>query len=156
MRWNKPENMFPSLLSQVLFLPLLQALATANPISGFSWDSATALLAFGDSYTYVEGTYGRVNGSFIGSELDYAFTPEKLNDNKILVNHTSAEGANWVEYLTGCFEGSPAECTGQGQIPLWDFAFGGADVSAKQSVSCSNWTSGGASPSISDSIRPRM
>lgn len=127
--------MFSSRPAQILFFPLLQALAIAKLASGFSWDSTAALLTFGDSYTYVEGTYGRVNGSFIGSELDFAFTPEMLEDNKILVNHTSAEGANWVEYLTGCFEGYPAECTGEGQTPLWDFAFGGADVSAKQSVS---------------------
>ncbi|KAK2754857.1 hypothetical protein FQN54_006750 [Arachnomyces sp. PD_36] len=123
--------MFPSLSAQFLVFPLLQAFAAAKPTSGFSWNSTTALLAFGDSYTYVEGTHGRVNGSFIGSEIDFAYTPEELEGNKILVNHTSAEGANWVEFLTGCYEGSPADCTGGGQRPLWDFAFGGADVSAE-------------------------
>lgn len=127
--------MFSLLSTHVLLLPLLQALASAKSSSGFSWDDTTTLLAFGDSYTYVEGAYGWVNSSFIGSEIDFAFTPEELEDNKILVNHTSAENANWVEFLTGCFEGYPAECTGEDRMPLWDFAFGGADISAKQFVS---------------------
>jgi hypothetical protein len=38
---------------------------------------------------------------------------------------TSSDGANWIEYLTGCFGGSPFSCPRQ----LWNFAFAGADIS---------------------------
>jgi len=33
-------------------------------------------------------------------------------------------GQNQLEFLTGCFQGSPFECSKQ----LWDFAFAGADI----------------------------
>ena len=44
---------------------------------------------------------------------------------------TSAGGPNWVEYLTGCYEGLPSQCNDfvGGQKELWDFAFAGADIS---------------------------
>ncbi|TVY49435.1 Acetylesterase [Lachnellula cervina] len=86
-------------------------------------------LAFGDSYTYVQGTYGRQNYSFIGDLQNYSFTPEKLLSDEIVQNQTgtSAGGPNWVEYLTGCFSGLPSRCTKQ----LWNFAFAGSDVSTE-------------------------
>ena len=127
--------MFSSLSTSIALLPLLQALATAKPVTGFSWNSTTSLLAFGDSYTYIQGTpHGRINGSFIRDEINFGFTPEELLENQIILNASSTENSNWVEFLSGCYEGPPAECTGDGQIPLWDFAFGGADVSAEQFV----------------------
>ncbi|KAI0148823.1 carbohydrate esterase family 16 protein [Xylariaceae sp. FL1272] len=99
----------------------------------FNWDNTKYLLAFGDSYTYVQGTAGTTNFSFIGNYLpdEFSFTPETLLHDKIVQNFTgTAEGGpNWVEFLTGCGlepgETSPRDC----DIQLWDFAFGGADVS---------------------------
>lgn len=93
----------------------------------------THRLAFGDSYTFVQGTLGYPNYSFVGSYLpdDFAYTPDELLTDQIVQNFTgTAEGGpNWVEFLTGCGleEGltSPASC----DIQLWDFAFAGADVS---------------------------
>lgn len=37
---------------------------------------------------------------------------------------TSAGGPNWVEYLTGCFEGLPQTC----HPHLYDIAFAGSDI----------------------------
>ncbi|RDW90763.1 SGNH/GDSL hydrolase family protein [Aspergillus mulundensis] len=90
-------------------------------------------IAFGDSYTYVQGTHGYPNYSFIGDQLNYAYDAHTLLTDKIVQNQTgtSAGGPNWVEFLTGCGlkEGltSPISCTKQ----LWDFAFAGAGVSAE-------------------------
>ncbi|KAH9218365.1 hypothetical protein DL95DRAFT_489408 [Leptodontidium sp. 2 PMI_412] len=97
------------------------------PPPAFKWNEVNFLLAFGDSYTYVQGTAGRQNYSFIGDAQNYAFTPETLLTGMIVQNQigTSAGGPNWVEYLTGCFSGLPAKCKTQ----LWDFAFAGSDVS---------------------------
>lgn len=49
-----------------------------------------------------------------------------------LIQTSTAEGGpNWVEYLTGCGLKpgltSPRTCKTQ----LWDFAFGGADISTQ-------------------------
>lgn len=89
-------------------------------------------IAFGDSYTYVQGTAGYPNYTFVGSYLpgQFAFTPQTLLTNKIVQNFTAtAEGGpNWVEYLTGCGLKNntlPSKC----KIQLWDFAFAGADAS---------------------------
>jgi len=93
----------------------------------FRWDQTNFFLAFGDSYTYVQGTAGLQNFSFIGDLQNFTFTPQQLLTNKIVQNQigTSAGGPNWVEYLTGCFSGLPSRCKTQ----LWDFAFAGSDVS---------------------------
>ncbi|KAH8687445.1 hypothetical protein BGZ60DRAFT_393605 [Tricladium varicosporioides] len=93
----------------------------------FNWPETNFLLAFGDSYTFVHGTAGRENYSFIGDEFNFGFTPAQLLTNEIVQNQTgtSAGGPNWVEYLTGCLSGLPSKCKKQ----LWDFAFAGADVS---------------------------
>ncbi|KAH8886442.1 lysophospholipase A [Thozetella sp. PMI_491] len=99
----------------------------------FDWDSTKYLIAFGDSYTYVQGTAGHANYSFIRDYLDTSFSPETLLTDQIVQNFTgTAEGGpNWVEYLTNCGveEGLhlPAEC----RLQLWDFAFAGADISEK-------------------------
>lgn len=96
----------------------------------------------------MQGTYGYPNSSFIGDLLNLNYTPSQLLSDVIVQNQvthpeisllslehvadfvqtsTSAGGPNWVEYLTGCFSGLPSHCKKQ----LWDFAFGGADVSTE-------------------------
>ena len=101
----------------------------------FDWASTTSILAFGDSYTFVQGTLGRDNFSFIGDAFNYSYTPTQLFLDEIVQNQTgtSAGGPNWVEHLTGCFSGRPANCArySSGQKQLWDFAFASADISAK-------------------------
>lgn len=90
-------------------------------------------IAFGDSYTFVQGTNGYPTFSFIGDYLpgQFAVTPSELWSDRIVQNFTgTAEGGpNWVEYLTGCGLKpgltDPRSCKTQ----LWDFAFAGADVS---------------------------
>lgn len=88
------------------------------------------MIAFGDSYTYVQGTLGHQNYSFIGDELNLAFTPDQLFSNHIVQNLTgTAEGGpNWVEFLTDCGveDGlhSPQDC----DIQLWGFAYAGANT----------------------------
>ncbi|KAF9013238.1 hypothetical protein BDQ17DRAFT_1386831 [Cyathus striatus] len=93
----------------------------------FDWNLIKHVYAFGDSYTFVQGTAGHANFSFIGDALDLSFTPHQLLANKIIPRNTSSEGSNWIEYLTGCFEGSPSICKRQ----LWNFAFAGADIDGK-------------------------
>lgn len=90
----------------------------------FSWDNINYVYAFGDSYSFVQGTKGHANFSFIGDKTNFAFTPQDLLQNEIIPRNTSSEGSNWLEFLTGCFQGSPLNCTKQ----LWDFAFAGADI----------------------------
>ncbi|KAI5776943.1 lysophospholipase A [Geopyxis carbonaria] len=99
------------------------------------WSKTKNLLVFGDSYTFIQGTSGRTNFSFIGDGLTPSYSPSTLLQNKIVPNATSAGGPNWVQYLTGCFSGRPNDCgkgkAGKGVKRLWDFAFAGADVSTK-------------------------
>ncbi|KAL3466393.1 hypothetical protein BJX64DRAFT_13840 [Aspergillus heterothallicus] len=117
-----------------LLVPLARALPSNAPGKfGLNWDSTRHVLAFGDSYTYVQGTHGHTNYSFISDQLDLEFTEQELLTNKIVQNQTgtSAGGPNWIEYLTGCGLDagltSPLSCKKQ----LWDFAFAGADISAE-------------------------
>ncbi|KAI1419296.1 hypothetical protein F5Y12DRAFT_789202 [Xylaria sp. FL1777] len=107
--------------------------AAYTPRPHFDWDDTENLIAFGDSYTFVQGTAGYPAFSFIGSYLpgQFGFSSGTLLSNKIVQNFTgTAEGGpNWVEYLTGCGlepgETLPRDCT----VALWNFAFAGADVS---------------------------
>jgi hypothetical protein len=46
----------------------------------------TARLAFGDSYTYVQGTAGRQNYSFIGDAQNYSYSPQTLLSDEIVQN----------------------------------------------------------------------
>ncbi|KAK4241859.1 hypothetical protein C8A03DRAFT_40822 [Achaetomium macrosporum] len=125
----------------------LGSAATASiqsPKSNFNWEETKYLIAFGDSYTYVQGSAGLANFSFIGDYLPnhFGFKPEGLLTNKIVQNFTGTAngGPNWAEYLTGCGlkEGltSPLEC----KIQLWDFAFAGADVAEEFTPLHHNWT----------------
>lgn len=46
-------------------------------------------LAFGDSYTYVQGTHGHQNYSFIGDLFNYSYDEETLLSNEIVQNQVS-------------------------------------------------------------------
>ncbi|KAF9476538.1 hypothetical protein BDN70DRAFT_914472 [Pholiota conissans] len=92
----------------------------------FNWEEIEFVHAFGDSYSFVQGTRGEANFSFIGDALHFAFTPEQLLSNEIVARNTSSDGSNWLEFLTGCFSGLPSKCKKQ----LWDFSFAGADIDA--------------------------
>ncbi|RPD53876.1 hypothetical protein L226DRAFT_548395 [Lentinus tigrinus ALCF2SS1-7] len=91
----------------------------------FNWNKIKYVYAFGDSYTFVGGTQGYPKFSFIGSAFNFSYTPQQLLEDEIQLNVTGSDGASWLEYLTGCFQGRPAECAPR---QLWDFAFSGADV----------------------------
>ncbi|KAL0573782.1 hypothetical protein V5O48_008169 [Marasmius crinis-equi] len=96
----------------------------AKPTNAFDFDSIKYVYAFGDSYSFVQGTAGYPGFNFIGDALDPSFTPQELLSSEIVGRNTSSEGSNWLEFLTGCFEGPPSQC----QKQLWDFAFAGADI----------------------------
>ncbi|KAJ5408097.1 hypothetical protein N7509_001980 [Penicillium cosmopolitanum] len=124
----------PFVLSSLLLLTSVRAVdasPTTKSTDKFQWSSKKGLIAFGDSYTYVQGTHGHQNYSFIGDAFDFAFDEQTLLSNKIVQNQTAtAEGGpNWVEYLTDCGVKpgltSPRTCKKQ----LWDFAFAGSDIS---------------------------
>lgn len=98
---------------------------------GFSWKRTKHFLAFGDSYTEIQGTAGRQNYTFIGDYLNFSYNRSELLNNYIVQNQisTAQGGPNWVEFLTGCGLkpglNAPKTC----DIQLWDFAYGGADIS---------------------------
>ncbi|THW28297.1 lysophospholipase A [Aureobasidium pullulans] len=124
------------------FVTLSVGVSAAPKKTKFNWHDTKHVIAFGDSYTYVQGTAGRQNSTFIGDYFNFSFTEEELLHNKIVQNQTAtAEGGpNWVEYLTGCGLKpgltSPLSCKTQ----LWDFAFGGADISTKYTPRHHNYT----------------
>ncbi|KAK9455664.1 carbohydrate esterase family 16 protein [Dipodascopsis uninucleata] len=103
-----------------------QVQSTFSPMPCYSSD-VDAILAFGDSYSFVQGTAGRSGYSFIGDKLNYAFSADQLFSSQIRPNRTSAGGPNWLEYLTGCYKGYPRDCGTE----LWDFSFSGAIISEK-------------------------
>lgn len=98
-----------------------------------------------DSYTYVQGTLGRTNATFIGDNFNLTFTPEKLFSNRIVLNQTwanqgsAAGGSNWVEYLTNCGTQKgltdPQTCDRQ----LWSFAYGGANTVSEDGFTPAHW-----------------
>ena len=118
----------------------LHAHATAIPLAhkkgSFNWHQIQSLIAFGDSYTYVQGTHGHQNYSFINDELNLAFTPGQLFANRIVQNLTgTAEGGpNWVEYLTNCGVENGLHDPQNCNVQLWDFAYAGADVKEEVGV----------------------
>ncbi|KAJ5569699.1 uncharacterized protein N7459_009129 [Penicillium hispanicum] len=144
--------MFPAkiVLTIISLIPLITA-SPAKSAEKFNWSSKKSLIAFGDSYTYVQGTHGLQNYSFIGDRFNYAYDTQTLLSDMIVQNQvrsllsyrppyspakihssqtgTAEGGPNWVEYLTKCGLKpgltSPRTCAKQ----LWDFAFAGADIS---------------------------
>ncbi|KAF8585702.1 carbohydrate esterase family 16 protein [Ramaria rubella] len=92
----------------------------------FNWDRTRYIYAFGDSYTFVQGSLGSPNFSFIGDAFHLPFTLHELQSDVILPRNTSSDGSNWIEFLTGCFAGHPSACSPH---QLWNFAFAGADIS---------------------------
>ncbi|KAG7088359.1 hypothetical protein E1B28_012363 [Marasmius oreades] len=109
-----------------LNLLILVGVTQPKPSRSFDWESIKYVYAFGDSYSFVQGTLGHANNSFIRDALNPSFTPQELLSDRIIARNTSSEGSNWLQFLTGCFEGLPSQCDKQ----LWDFAFAGADISA--------------------------
>lgn len=108
-------------------------LATPTPPkdSSFNWHSTKSVIAFGDSYTYVQGLQGRRNYTYINDNFDLSFTPAELFSNRIVQNathNTASGGPNWVEHLTGCGVATgltdPRTCKKQ----LWDFAYAGSNT----------------------------
>ncbi|KAF9731377.1 hypothetical protein PMIN02_010524 [Paraphaeosphaeria minitans] len=99
--------------------------------TSFSWSQTKQLIAFGDSYTFIQGTAGHANYSFIGDALSPSFTPSDLLADRIVQNLTgTAEGGpNWVEFLTSCGVKTgltnPRRCK---RKQLWDLAFAGANT----------------------------
>ncbi|KAF7288527.1 Lysophospholipase A [Mycena chlorophos] len=111
------------LLAALSATQIVRSAATTSEHSEvFNWDSIRFVYAFGDSYTFVQGTNGFPNFSFVGDEAGY--TTEQALTSRIIPKNTSSEGSNWIEYLTGCFEGTPFFCKKQ----LWNFAFAGSDI----------------------------
>ncbi|ETS85584.1 hypothetical protein PFICI_03609 [Pestalotiopsis fici W106-1] len=117
-----------------LSLYIVALLSLASHISpaqaAFKYSDVKQVISFGDSYSFVQGTYGQPNKTFIGSYTQYAYTSTQLLNNKMVQNFTgTAEGgANWLQRLTGCGvqDGSysPANCS----MSLWNFAYAGASV----------------------------
>ncbi|KAE8348884.1 hypothetical protein BDV28DRAFT_160958 [Aspergillus coremiiformis] len=102
------------LIHNLLVLIACDSLAVAflsrSPKQGFDWDSTQYLIAFGDSYTYIQGTEGHPNYSFIGDQLDFGYNAQTLLNDKIVQNR------------------------------LWDFAFAGADISVDHTPLHHNFT----------------
>ncbi|KAH7079456.1 lysophospholipase-like protein A [Paraphoma chrysanthemicola] len=111
----------------------------------FDWNKTKSLIAFGDSYTFVQGTLGHQNYTFIGDNFNKSFTPEKLFSNRIVLNvsfsteGTAEGGPNWVEYLTKCGTKKgltdPRTCHRQ----LWDFAYAGANTVSEAGFTPAHW-----------------
>ncbi|OSD02504.1 carbohydrate esterase family 16 protein [Trametes coccinea BRFM310] len=134
----------PTLVLACLAVSTL-SLAAAVPVNKptgqkFNWERTKYVYAFGDSYTFVQGTEGLATFSFIGDAFHFSFTPQELLSDKIVPKNTSSDGSNWVyytEFLTGCFEGKPSDCAPH---QLWNFAFAGADVDKALLPLHHNWT----------------
>lgn len=112
----------------------LAVTAHAAPASSkshsFSWKKTKSLIAFGDSYTYVQGLLGHPNYTFIGDAFAPSFTPQQLFSNRIVQNQTSTAsgGPVWTEWITHCGTSpgltDPRTCKKQ----LWDFAYAGSNT----------------------------
>ena len=122
---------------EILTMAALAATAAAAPTSAngpkkgrFSWKKTKSLIAFGDSYTYVQGLLGHPNYTYIGDNFDISFTPSELFSNRIVQNQTSTAsgGPVWTEFITNCGVKpgltDPRKCEKQ----LWDFAYAGSNT----------------------------
>ncbi|QRV93945.1 carbohydrate esterase family 16 protein [Ceratobasidium sp. AG-Ba] len=107
-----------------MVLPRLLIFVGGVTAAGVKWSRTKTVLAFGDSYTFVQGTLGHTAYSFWGDRFNATITKAQVQTNKIVANVTSSDGANWIEMITGCYSGLPAKCP----RTLWNFAFAGADI----------------------------
>jgi hypothetical protein len=57
-----------------------------NRYHHFKFSLTDLSVAFGDSYTYVQGTAGLQNFSFIGDLQNFSYTPQQLLSNEIVQN----------------------------------------------------------------------
>ncbi|CUA66737.1 ABC transporter G family member 9 [Rhizoctonia solani] len=103
---------------------LIAACSLASAASAFKWSQTKTVLAFGDSYTFVQGTMGHPGYSFFGDRFNLTITKDVVLKSEIVGNATSSGGANWIEMITNCYAGLPAKCP----RTLWNFAFAGADI----------------------------
>ncbi|KAH7339718.1 hypothetical protein B0J17DRAFT_372348 [Rhizoctonia solani] len=103
---------------------LVAVCSVAGTVSAFKWSQTKTVLAFGDSYTFVQGTMGHPGYSFFGDRFNLTVTKDLVLKSEIVGNATSSGGANWIEMITGCYAGLPAKCP----RTLWNFAFAGADI----------------------------
>jgi len=67
----------------------------------FNWQDTKYVVAFGDSYTYVQGTHGLQNFSFIGDFQDLSFTPEELLTDRIVQNLVRLPEWALIDHTTG-------------------------------------------------------
>ncbi|KAG8732843.1 hypothetical protein FRC10_000575 [Ceratobasidium sp. 414] len=98
--------------------------ALTGGVVALKWSQTKTVLAFGDSYTFVQGTLGHTGFSFWGDRFNLTITKAQVQTNEIVANITSSDGANWIEMITSCYSGLPSECP----RTLWNFAFAGADI----------------------------
>jgi hypothetical protein len=100
--------LIPVICALTVFFGASSATAAAMRPSAnvFGWDKIQYMYAFGDSYTFVQGTAGHANfrcafkyswyisargrkNSFIGDALDFSFTPNELLSNEIIPRNVS-------------------------------------------------------------------
>ncbi|KAG9103584.1 hypothetical protein FRC06_009718, partial [Ceratobasidium sp. 370] len=108
----------------IVSLVILMMFALTGGSAALRWSQTKTDLAFGDSYTFVQGTLGHTGYSFWGDRFNLTITKAQVQTNEIVANVTSSDGANWIEMITGCYSGLPSRCP----RTLWNFAFAGADI----------------------------
>ncbi|KAJ3566034.1 hypothetical protein NP233_g7254 [Leucocoprinus birnbaumii] len=117
------------MLSALIFL-LLSSTVSSAPLpssntASFDWNKINYVYAFGDSYSFIPGTFGESGFRQVFKTFHrFSFTPRQLYTDEIIPNRSSSGGSNWLQYLTECFVGLPAECPRQ----IWGFAHGGSDI----------------------------
>jgi hypothetical protein len=63
--------------------------STSRIRTKFNWNQTSHVYAFGDSYTFVQGTRGHANYSFIGDAFDLSFPPLEILENEIVSHNVS-------------------------------------------------------------------
>lgn len=121
---------FLLLAGSTLAAAIAAAPSSSSKNPQFNWKKTKSLIAFGDSYTFVQGTHGHPNYTYIGDNFNIAFTPQELFSNRIVQNltATASGGPIWTEFLTDC--GLKPGLTNPRTCPrqLWDFAYAGANT----------------------------
>ncbi|CDH54499.1 lysophospholipase a [Lichtheimia corymbifera JMRC:FSU:9682] len=100
-------------------------MAAAVPIrrdpNTFCWQKTDTVFVFGDSYSAVGGEKGS------SSTWSLFESDDAVSNNPIILHETTASGPNWSEYITGCYEGRPQDCS----IHLFNLAYNGATVNSQ-------------------------